>query len=231
MNIFGDKNIFGIGYETYLEAYPDDPEIVGNPKVYLTYGSMYFWVNGKNLFQFKGWGQEATYTADLTTIVEIFCQYLICYIKEDSFPIKSKSNTSIDIIEETKLVEGPNDDISGYANIDWNQVDMEERDARDQWIENHGILRHRDGSFLPDLFMRCINNQIEISWHNEFPYDVPNGELYFEYKKGVEYIDITLFKKVIVDFCLHLINRYEDLYPDVAKRDRANLQKAIDFEV
>lgn len=231
MNSFGNKNNFCIEYQTYPEMYPDNKNIQENIESYKTYGSMYFWVNGKNLFLFKGLGQEATYTADICTLVEIFSEKLVCYLKNDAFPAKTKATTGATMMDEMILVEKPDDDIKKYLKVDWDKVDKELYLAIDSWNYDHGILTHSDESFMPNIFFRRVNDKIEVSWNNDFSYDIPEGELFFEYKEGVEYLDIQVFKEVVVAFCLDFIKLYENKYPQAANRDRDNLQKAIDFEV
>lgn len=231
MNSFGDKATFGIEYQTEPEMYPDDEEIINNIDEYKTYGSMYFWVNGRNLFLFKGFGPEATYTADLCIIIQAFCKNLICYLKDDTFPAKTKATTGVSMMNELKLVEGAGNYIEKYLALDWDKVDVALYDAINDWNRDHGLVRNRCGTFLPDIFIRRVESLIEISWSNDFSYKTSEGELFFEYKQGAEYIDIAVFKKVMVEFCQHFIKVYEDKYPQAAKRDRDNLQKAIDFVV
>ena len=84
--------------------------------------------------------------------------------------------------------------------------------------------------FLPDSFIRKVDNKIEYSWQNDFPHISERGEHFFRYQKGVEYIDVKLFKEVTVAFCLDYIARFRDIYPLVSKCEE-ELQKAIDIEV
>lgn len=231
MKSFGNKSIFSIEYNTYPEMYPDDEEIISDINKYLAYGCIYFWVNGRNIFLFKGFGSDGTYTADLCIFAEFMCKRLVCYLSNDPFPVKTKATTGAAMFEEMRLIKYSENEVQECLEFDWSKVDMSIYRQIDNWNLNHGFLVHRGGTFLPCVFIRNMDNQIEISWDNNFSYDIEEGKLFFEYKEGVEYIDIKVFKEVVVAFCLDIIKLYEDKYPQAAKRDRDNLQKAIDFEV
>lgn len=231
MKQFGDKVEFGIDCAYYLDEYKDDPDVLAHPERYDTGGSIYFWVNGKNLFLYKGYGPEATYSFDLNVLVEFFCDKLHLLIKDDPFPEGIKSTTVFDMMEEIKLVEGPDNDVTKYLDVDWDNIDTDLNNKVILWGDNHGLYTNRDGSFLPDLFMRKVNNQIEVSWLNDFAHRNTEGEVYFEYEKGIEYVDLKLFKDTVIEFCLDFINRCHDKYPEQMNRYRENLQKAMAVEV
>ncbi len=231
MKQFGDKNEFGIDCSYYLDQFKDDPEVIAHPGRYDIGGSIYFWVKGKNLFLYKGYGPEATYSFDLDVLVEFFCEKLHLQIADDPFPHGIKATNPIDMMEEIKLVDGHDNDVTKYLDVDWDKVDMELHDKVDLWNYNHGMYTNRGGSFLPALFIRRINDQIEISWHNQFPHRSTEGEVYFEYEKGIEYVDLKLFKDTVIAFCLDFINRCQDKYPEQMNRHRENLKKAMAVEV
>lgn len=231
MKQFGNKEEFGIDCAYVLDRYKDNPDIMAHSEWYEQRGNIYFWVNGKNVFLYKGHGPDGTYLSNLNILIEFFCDKLYLQITDDPFPEGIKATNAIDMMDEIKLVDGPDDDIGKYLDVDWDKVDMELHDKVDLWNYNHGMLTNRDGSFLPDLFIRKVNNQIEISWHNHSPYRSNDEEFCFEYKKGVEYVDLRLFKDTVISFCLDFINRFKDKYPEKMNRYLEGLQKAMAIEV
>ena len=74
------------------------------------WGNVYFWVKNKNLFEFKDCGPDATYGHDLYILIEFFCDNLIYHITDDNFPAKTISTNAWDMLEEYKLIEGPDND-------------------------------------------------------------------------------------------------------------------------
>lgn len=231
MRQFGNKNEFGIDYQNYIEMYPNDPDVLAHPERYELGGSIYFWVKGKNLLAFKGFGPDATYSADLNVLIEFICTKFYFFVNDDPFPIDAESTNAASLMEETNIIKGDDSDRSKWFEIDWEAVNMEVRERRDQWNDNHGMLTNRDGTFLPNLYIRKVNNTIEISWDNKYPHRNTQSEVYFEYTKGVEYIDINLFKDTVISFCLDFIERFQDKYPEQMNRYRENLKKAQVIEV
>lgn len=231
MRQFGVLGDFLIEYQSYVDIYPEDPEVLAEPMIYESGGSIFFWVKEKNLFAFKGFGPEATYSANLTILLEYFCEKLNILLTDDPFPAKTKATNAIDMMDEIKLVEGPDNDITKYLDVDWDKVDNELYKKIDRWNVNHGLYTNRDGTFLPDMYIRKVGKQIEISWHNEFPHRNAQGEIYFEHVKGVEYIDINLFKETVIAFCLDIINRLKKNHPEQMHRYQQSLQKAIDLVI
>jgi hypothetical protein len=229
MKEFGNKNTFAIQCHPYLEQYKDDPDAVTRPEDYEEWASVYFWVNGKNIFEFKDYGPNATYSYDISILVEFFCRNLIYHITDDPFPVNTTSKIGAEMINETLLVEEPDDDIKKWAKVDWENVDIEIYDKIDMWNYHHGMLNNSGGSFLPDLYICKTKNKIEISWQNDFPHENENGEFYFKYQKGVEYVDIKIYRDTVAGFCLDYLNQFKDKYPEALNKQRIELQKAIDI--
>lgn len=231
MSQFGVKDEFLIECQYYIDFYPDEPHVIDDPITYEPIGRVFFWVKDKNLFAFKNSEPEATYSADLTVLLEYFCEKLNVLLSDDPFPTKSIATNAIDMMEETKLIKGDDSDRSKWLEIDWEKVDKELYRKIDRWNVNHGLLTNRDGTFLPDLFIRKVEKQIEISWYNKYPHQSINGEVYFEHVKGVEYVDTKLFKDTIITFCLAVIDRLKKNRPEQMSRYLENLKKAMAIEV
>jgi hypothetical protein len=228
MKKFGDTEKFGIWVDNYYSLFKDDPEYVENPEKYEIGGDVYFWVKGKNLFAFDDGAPCHTYGHDLSPIVQMFCQNLFYHITDDPFPVQTKSKLGVEMMDETNLVQGDDSDLRKWADIDWDNVDMSLRDKIDEWNLHHGYIAYSAGSYLPCLYVRKVQNMLEISWNNKYSCKGRDGEYYFIHKKGVEFIDIRLYRDTAVAFCLDFINKFKDKYPKKMEENRANLQKAID---
>jgi len=223
---FGNKNDFCIDYIGFLDNYKDDPVVLAHPEDFIFGGCIFFWVNGKNLFEFKDCEPNTTYGFwDLTILTDFFCNNLLYHITDDPFPAKTVSSNAWDMFEEYKLVEGEDNDIEKYLEVNWDNVDTELHSKIDAWNNRHGFIANRGGSFLPDAFIRKVNDKVEISWRNNFSYKNENGQLYFKHDKGVEYIDIKTYREVVTKFCLEYISRIKEKCPDLVEKYMKNLQK------
>lgn len=225
---FGEKNKFQIQYWPFIEQYNGHQDVIDNPNNYALGGSVFCWVNGKNIFAYKDLGPEATYTFfDLTILLKLFCDYLLYHVTDDPFPIQTKAKVGRAMMDEIKLVEGE-DEIDKYHHVDWDNVNDELYSKIDAWKYKHGLLINSGGTFLPNAYIQKVDNKVEISWRNDFAFRSPKGEFYAQYKEGVEYVELKLYRDVIAEFCFELLNRMQNIYPAKADELRINLQKAID---
>jgi len=227
MKIFGNKKEFAITYTPDLERYADDPDVIQNPDEYLLGGCLCFWVKDKNLFAFKDWGPDATYGYyTLHYVVDFLTSCLIHHISEVPFPIKTKSTNAIDMIEETALVKSDvEDELQACANLDWDSIDMEIMEKRDNWMHSRSFLINDGGTFLPNIMIRKVKDKIEISWHNRHPHSNGEHKFYMLYEKGVEYVDANLYKDVIVQFCSAYIEHIQEKEPKAAELYRKHLEE------
>ncbi len=231
MEKFGDKNKFAIWVDYYFITYKNDPVIELEPIRYGMGGRVHCWVNGKNIFAFRDCGPDATYGFDLNVLVQFFSEYLYYHITEDPFPVKTKATNGYDMMEEVQLVEGLDDDLTKLLYVDWDNVDMDLRNEIHYWNVRHGFLTNRGGSFLPDCYMRKHGNQIEFSWGNKYPHESEDGEFYFQHMQGLEYVDIKLYKEVVIAFCQDFLMKFDGKYPKILQEYKDNLQKAIDVNL
>lgn len=138
MKTFGDKKEFSIQYNSHLEEYANDPDVLENPDDYILGGSVYFWVKNKNLFAFKDWGPNATYGYwNLFALVDFLSDYLVYHLTETPFPIETESDNGADMVEETLLVKNESNvqkKLQAYMRLDWDNVDMDLMKRRDDWV-------------------------------------------------------------------------------------------------
>lgn len=233
MYLFGDKEKFGISYHLFSEIYADEENVKNNPKYFEFKSNVCLWVNGKNVFMIANEGPEATYEGSIFDIVDFFSYNLFCHITEDPFPVKTKSQNALEMIEETALVKKQDDsgDLADVlSKIDWENYDKDLGIAIDEWHFNHGLYRNT-ASFVPYIFFRKKYNKVEISWDGSHEYETRFGKFFLEYKHGVECIDIKLYKDTVVAFCQHVIKKYKSKYPVQMNELSLCLQKAIDVNV
>ncbi|MBN9288839.1 MAG: hypothetical protein BGO43_14025 [Gammaproteobacteria bacterium 39-13] len=223
MKIFGDKEKFAIQFDFYTER-----GIEIHDDRYLMFGSAFFWVNGKNLFAYRDFGPDATFSYDLAILLDFFCDFLFYHITEDPFPAVTQSKIAVEMLEEFQLVEGEDNDVMKYLDVDWDNVDMDLHEKIYDWNVRHGFTANNGGSFLPHAYLRRVADKIEVSWENNFPYKAEKGEVYMKYKKGVDYVDAKLYKEVIVKFCMELINKFKENFPEKMQENYENLKKAIE---
>lgn len=233
MKIFGNKKEFAIGLEYYVEKYKDDEYLKENIDEFFRGGEVYFWVKGKNLFEFKEPTTDKTYGYyNLHCLVDFLSDYLVHHLSEVPFPVKTKATNAEDMMEETALVKSDvKDELQAYSELDWSNVDRETYSKIDTWIYHRSFLANRGGTFLPNLTVRRVSDKIELSWHNRHPHDDGENKFYFLHKKGVEYIDAKLYRDVVTQFCLAYSDHIQEKYPDLAEQYRKNLQKAIHIKL
>lgn len=229
---FGKKSQFEIHYLPYSEIFKDDPDLTENPNDYVLGGVISFWMNNKNIFAYKDNSPNSTYDYfDLSYLVEFFCLNLHYHITNDPFPVQTKSKIGREMMEETKLVEGPDNDITKYLGVNWDAIDREIYKKIDIWNIHHGFLSNSAGTFLPDGYFQKVDNKLEFSWKNEFPFESESGLVYALHEEGVEYVDLKLYRDTVVNFCLEFLKRLSPLYPEIAEGHRKELQKAIDVKL
>lgn len=231
MKTFEKKEEFALGLSFYVDQCPDDPYIKENLEECWMGAEVYFWVNGKNLFEYIDCEPNSTYAyTTLDPLVDFFCDFLIYHISDDPFPISTKSTTAYDMIEETLLIKSDEHWVDEVVDMDWDKVDMDIENKKDMWIYHHGFLPNRGGTFLPDTYMRKVENTIEISWNNTYPYENEEREILFRYKEGVEYVDLKLYKNSVIQFCLEYINHVGEKFPELADKYHEKLKKTIGIQ-
>jgi len=233
MITIGDKNEFAISFEYHSEAFSDDPIYVENKDYYCEWIKAELWVKNRNLFAFKNNNYDATFAHNFSTLLHFYSDFLYYHLIDDPFPIACQADIAVDMYEETSLIHGEAaNKLQNWFDLDWDNIDMNIQNIRDEWFKHHCYCVYDDGSFLPFMFFRKIADKIEVSWENNGPKKINDESTYcFIHQKGVEFVDIKLYKEVIISFCEHLCNKFESLYPKLIADCRKNLQKAIDVAV
>ena len=124
---------------------------------------------------------------NLLSIGEWLSENISNLLNEKEFPLPVMANTSIDFYNR-----------SG----DFNSDDMDEFDKwyekRQEWYFGHSWYSNRAGSYLAEVLFRRVGNEMEIEWDNTGLYE----EVNFVNPKGLYYVDIALFQKIVDEFVL-----------------------------
>ena len=176
---FGNKSVFLIGYEFQKNPF-NEPGILG-----VSWGTLELFIDGKNLFLKRKNGKNENFHWNLIYMAEWFHNNLKFLIIEDEFPVKIKGNDSIELLDN------------------FYDSDIEDDDSIDKvydWNVRHSWFADRAGAFVPRVYFRKVQNQIEVSWDNKNLYD--ECKILFNEQRGRALLDISYFKHVIDEFLL-----------------------------
>lgn len=234
MHTFGKESEFEIKYQTLQEKFKDDSEIQNELSGNECWGEVQFIVKGKNLFdrRFENKDILETYIGNVFGILQFYCNNLYFQITDDRFPANTSSSIGAEMMYEMRLVEWPDNDISKYAEVDFDSLDMDLYAKVDVWNGRHGFVGNFSGNPLPYVYIqKSEDNKIEVSWNMATIHEADRGNYQFCHGKGVEYIDLKLYKDTVVSFCLDALDRLGKYMPMWEAQFRRELQKAIDVEL
>lgn len=145
------------------------------------------WVNGSQLcsFSFNNWILSCFY-GNISLIRNWFEKNLNIILMEKKFPLDIEAEFSIDFINK----------YYSFNNSDNICIYEKEFEKVQAWLWSHNWYNCRDGSFIPNVYFRRVENKIEIEWNNTKSFE---GEI-FDNQKGREYVDVHLFTEVIKTF-------------------------------
>lgn len=108
-------------------------------------------------------------------------------LSDEPFPLPVKGQHSVELLNNCLLFESDNDDEFDA----W-------FDTKQEWEFKHSWFSNRAGSFLPDIFFRRVDDEIEIAWNNESTYT--SEGISFINPIGIEYVPLTVFESTIKNF-------------------------------
>jgi len=181
LGIYGDKNIFAIQYEFEENPFHE------NGLIDETWGSFKLFVHGKDLCQYERENIVMTFQWNLLYIVEWFSENLKYILSDKPFPLPVEGKNSLELIDNCLLFDSDNDDEFDA----W-------FDKKQEWEFQHSWFSSRGGSFLPDVFFRRVNGNIEVAWNNESTYS--SEGIIFIHSNGIEYISIEMFNHTVKCF-------------------------------
>lgn len=178
---FGDKNTFSIQYEFGANPFNEN-SLIGE-----TWGRFELFVHGVDVCQYKREDSLTTYQWNLIYIVEWFSENLKYILSDEPFPLPVEGQHSLELLDNCLLFDSDNDDEFDA----W-------FDTKQEWEFKHSWFSNRAGSFLPDVFFRRVNGDIEIAWNNESTYS--SEGISFINPIGSEYVPLGIFESTIKNF-------------------------------
>lgn len=181
LRTFGEKNTFTIQYEFENNPFNEN-SLTGE-----TWGRFELFVQGVDVCQFKRENSVTIYQWNLIYIVEWFSENLKYILSDKPFPLPVEGQHSLELLDNCLLFESDNDDEFDA----W-------FDTKQEWEFKHSWFSNRAGSFLPDVFFRRVNGEIEIAWNNESTYS--SEGISFINPIGIEYVSLGIFESTVNNF-------------------------------
>jgi len=184
---FGIKNKFEIQYNLV----PNQGEGIFCE----SWGSFKMLVNGVDICEYTDYENTKDYTWNLYFIIEWLCEKMQYIIGYDPFPLPIQADTVTNLIEKANEFV-TDDDVEEYL---WFQ-------AKSLWTSKHSWFSNRGGSVLTNTYFRRVDEQVEISWCNDFWFE---KGIKFVNPRGCFIMPKSEFKKVIFDFLKNILNELE----------------------
>lgn len=181
LRTFGDRNTFAIQYEFVANPF-NETSLTGE-----TWGKFELFVHGIDVLRYKRVDSVTAYQWNLIYITEWFSENLKCILSNEPFPLPVEGQDSLELLDHCLLFESDNDDEFDA----W-------FDTKQEWEFKHSWFSNRAGSFLPDVFFRRVNGEIEIAWNNESTYS--SEGISFINPIGIEYVPLGIFESTIKNF-------------------------------
>jgi len=181
LRTFGEKNNFAIQYELRVNPF-NETTLIGE-----TWGTFALFVKGKDVCQYKRENRITKYQWNLINIVEWFSENLKYIFNDEMFPLPVEGQNSLELLDNCFSFESDSDEEFDK----WFETKQE-------WEFKHSWFSNRAGSFLPDVFFRRLNDEIEIAWNNESTYS--SEGISFIHPMGIEYVPIDIFESTIKNF-------------------------------
>ncbi|WP_368087120.1 DUF5984 family protein [Paenibacillus sp. cl6col] len=178
---FGDKDTFSIQYE-FGENPFNESSLTGE-----TWGRFELYVHGVDICQYKRQNNLTIYQWNLIYIVEWFSENLKYILSDVPFPLPVEGQHSLELLDNCLLFESDDD----------NEFDAW-FDTKQEWEFKHSWFSNRAGSFLPEVFFRRVNDELEIAWNNESTYS--SEGISFMNPTGIVYLPISIFESTIKNF-------------------------------
>jgi hypothetical protein len=209
--LFGTTDTFAIEYNIINHPYGDEHGLLLD-----SWGEMRLWVEGIDLLEtyevmYNGQKKLILYQWNLNMIIEWLAANLHTIITPVDFPNNIDANNAMDYLNQNRILTP---DIEKDEFWEWHENSFE-------WLDTHWFRGAADGSNLPHLFFRRVNNNIEICWNNEGLFD--DRDIYFCSQQGCKLVDMNVFYKVVKDFINNFIARFKDKYPVEMKELQANV--------
>lgn len=181
---FGNEKNFAIEYELLQNPYAEGG-LIG-----ASWGVLDLWVDGKNLCKYSYKNKWSTYTWNLSYIVTWFFDNWELIVGFDPYPLDVEGKNLLELLNES----------DNYDSDDELEFDLW-YGAKNRWLLNHGWFSVRGGEIIPCVYFRRVDENIEISWNNEF---WKEEDVLFESIKGVSTLSHLQFRNILFEFLYHI---------------------------
>ena len=150
----GDTSTFA--FKVAFSPDPDDGQGI-DPNVSVSWGGFQFWVEGRNLCAHQEEGERIDYVHwYLLPLLEWFVRRWNPLLHEERLPARNAADTAWASLRETRFPPSAIELEEVRANA-WES-------AWQGWWKRHAIRAAREGGLFPDVILRRVRDQIEISW-------------------------------------------------------------------
>jgi hypothetical protein len=195
--IFGEKEKVAIEYQLIPSPYQEEKLLNKS------WGIFSLWIKGQDICEYVTKDCKKKYEWNLIYIVEWLCNNLEFIFGYDPYPLPVQGKNVLELIQESNKFECDEDD-EFYL---WYQ-------AKSSWTFRHSWFSNRAGSILADVFFRRIDNNIEITWDNNFFED---NQIYFVNPMGTYVISKEEFKNIVFKFLNDILINMETVLGKDAK--------------
>jgi Zn-dependent peptidase ImmA (M78 family) len=166
---YGDRAKFFMQMEFVRDPEPD----TAPPEESASWGRLQIWAGGRNLclHYVDGLPQESV-TWQLLPVLEWLAKDWDYLLHEQRYPTRNvagPAGIALRSLNSPENFEGPKG---------WNRLAAKDVD---DWTRRHSLLMHRNGGIFPDVWLRRLSSQIEISWTADHPPGAPRG---FRFNNG-----------------------------------------------
>ena len=170
----GDTSTFAV--KMAFSPDPDHGQGI-DPDAAVSWGGFQIWVEGRNLCAHREEGERIDYAHwYLLPLVEWFTRQWNPLLHEERLPARNAAGTAWASLRETRFPPPA--------------IEMEERradaweSAWQDWWRRHAIRAAREGGLFPDVILRRIRDEIEISWGNTRSQGMPIHFAFDGYESG-----------------------------------------------
>ncbi|MCA1294979.1 hypothetical protein LBW89_18360 [Paenibacillus sp. alder61] len=202
---FGNPQLFSIEY-SLLDNPIDDSGYLKE-----SWGNFALIVDGKNICEHEVENETYKYVWYLDNIVGWFSSNLIYVLGYDPYPLPVKGDSVQELILNSERHVPEEDDEEYY----WYH-------AKSSWTMRHNWFSSRGGSYLPNIYFRRVEREIEIVWDNSIYRD---SQVIFSQADGSVRLPLGEFKKVIFGFLNDFYPNLLDKIPQSRTADRQSIER------
>jgi len=201
---FGDRDDFAVTI-----SLGRDPHPTGDAQAEAGWGGLALWARGRcltrNVADDGGTCDEVRWT--LGSIFEWLAEVGPRLVNEEPLPLAPSDSRVRDASDWFDLTESPFPARTEPEETEWFL-------QRSEWRRHHALRRAAQDVALPNVVMRRLGDQLEVSWDNE-TWGLPRADLRFVEQRGRELVSAkaaaAALRDALGDATAALAARYDDL--------------------